>query len=71
MPKLILEKHLSLLLLNTTCPVLSNNIDPDQLTSKEENWSGTAVFIIKYVNFYQNPGSNNLIGWNFEVGKAS
>ena len=32
-------------MLNTTCPVLVNSVDPDQLA---------ALFIIKYVNFYQN-----------------
>ena len=47
--------HLTLLLLNTTCPVLANNVYPDQLASKEANWSGSALFVIKYpyVNFYQ------------------
>ena len=25
--------------------------------------SGSALFVIKYVNFYQTPGSSNLIGW--------
>ena len=62
---------LTLLLLSTTCPVLANSVDPDQLASEEANWSGSALFIIKYVNFYQNPGSNNLIGWKLEVGMAS
>ena len=28
---------LSLLLLNTTCPVLANSVDPDQLASEEAN----------------------------------
>ena len=37
---------LTLLLLNTTCPVLANSVDPDQL-------AGSALFVIKYVNFYQ------------------
>ena len=43
------------LLLNTTCPVLANSVDPDQLASSEANWSGSALFVIKYVNFYKNP----------------
>ena len=51
--------HLTLLLLNATCPVL----DPDQLAS--------ALYVIKYVNFYQNPESSNLTGWKLEVGMAS
>ena len=36
-------------------PVWANNVDPDQLASEEANWSGSALFVIKYVNFYQNP----------------
>ena len=54
---------LTLLLLNTTCPVLANSVDPDQLAYEEANWYGYALFIIKYVNFYQKPRSNNLIRW--------
>ena len=48
-------KMLTLLLLNTTCPILANSVDPDQLASEEANWSGSALFVIKYVNVYQNP----------------
>ena len=62
---------LTLLLLNTTCPVLANSVDPDQLVSEEANWSGAALFVIKYVNFYPKPDSINLIGWKLEVGVAS
>ena len=62
---------LTLLLLNMRCPVLANSVEPDQLASKEANWSGTALFVIKYVNFYQKPRSSNLIGWKLEVGVAS
>ena len=36
-----------------TCPVLANSVDPDQLASEEANWSGSALFVIKYVNFYK------------------
>ena len=50
---------------------LVNSVDPDQLAPEEANWSGSALFIIKYVNFYQKPGSSNLIGWKLEVGVAS
>ena len=75
---LILNNHLSrnpvpiltLLLLNTTCPVLANSVDPDQLASEEANWSRSALFVIKYVNFYQKLGSSDLIGWKLEVGVA-
>ena len=63
--------HLTLIFRNTTCPVLANIVDPGQLASEEANWSGSALFIIKYVNFYQKPGSSNLIGWKLEVGVAS
>ena len=44
---------LTLLLLHTTCPILANSVDPDQLASEEANWSRFALFVIKYVNFYQ------------------
>ena len=55
-----------------TCPVLANSVDPDQLPSAvEANWSGSALFVIKFVNFYQKPWSSNLIGWKLEVGVAS
>ena len=30
-----------------------NSADPDQLASEEANWSGSALFAIKYVNLYQ------------------
>ena len=62
---------LTLLLLNTVCPVLANSVDPDQLASEEISWSGSALFVIKYVNFYQKLGSSNLIGLKLEVGVAS
>ena len=62
---------LTLLLLTMTCPVLANSVDPDQLASQEANWSGSALFVIKYVNFYQKHRSNNLICWKLEVGVAS
>ena len=39
--------------------------------SEEANWSGSALFIIKYVNFNQKLRSSNLIGWKLEVGMAS
>ena len=62
---------LALLLLNMTYPVLVNRVDPAQLASKEANSSGSALFVIKYVNLYQKPGSSNLIGKKLEVGVAS
>ena len=63
--------RLTLLLLSTTCPVLANSIDPDQLASEEANWSGSALFVIKYVNFYQKPRPSILIGSKLEMGVAS
>ena len=33
-------------------------------------WSGSALFVIKYVNFYQKSRSSNLIGWKLEVGRG-
>ena len=49
---------------------LTKSVDPDQLAS-EANWSGSALFLVYYVNLYQQPGSSNLIGWQLEVGMAS
>ena len=51
-------------------PCLSNSVDPDQLASEEANWPGSALFVIKYVDFCQKPRSSNLIGWKLEVGVA-
>ena len=28
----------------------ANSVDPDQLASSEANWSGSALFVIQYVN---------------------
>ena len=43
------------------------------VNSVEANWSGSALFAIKYVNLQQQFGSStcNLIGWKLEVGLAS
>ena len=30
--------------------VFANSVDPDQLASEEANWSGSALFDIKYLN---------------------
>ena len=51
-------------------PAFANSVDPDQLTSKKANWSGSALSAIQYVNLYQQSGSSNLIGWKLEVGMA-
>ena len=65
------ELCLTNLLLNTACPDLANSVDPDQLASEEANWSRSALFIIKNVNFCQKLGSSNLIGCKLKVGVAS
>ena len=58
-----LGKILTLVLQNPAIPVFTNNVDLDLLASEEANWSGSALFVIKFVNLYQQPGSSNLIGW--------
>ena len=35
------------------------------------NWSGSALFIIKNMNLYQQHGASNLSGWKLEVSLAS
>ena len=52
-------------------PAFANSVDPDQLASEEANWSGSALFAIKYVYLDQQPWSSNLIGWKLEMGVAS
>ena len=62
---------LTLVLLNPVYPAFANSVDPDQLASEEANWSGSALFVIKYMNLYQQSRSKYLIGWKIEVGLAS
>ena len=62
---------LTLVLLNPDIPCFANSVDPDQLASEEANWSGSALFAIKYANLLQQWGSSNRIGWKLEVGVAS
>ena len=52
---------LTLVLLNLDVPRLCI-LEPDHLVSIEGNWSGSALFVIKYGTLYQQPGSRNLIG---------
>ena len=52
------------------CLAFENSVDPDQQAS-EASWSGSTLFINKYVNLYRQPGSSNLIGLKLEVGMAS
>ena len=44
------EDLITLVLLNPDIPTFANSVDPDQLASEEANWSGSALFAIKYVN---------------------
>ena len=41
------------------CPAFANSADPDQLASEKANSSGSALFVIRSVNLYQQPGSIN------------
>ena len=43
-------------------PAFANSVDPDQLAS--------ALFVIQYVNVYQQSGSSNLIDWNVKWVKV-
>ena len=61
---------LTLVLLNPDIPCFANSVDPDQLASAEANWSGSALFAIKYVNLYQQSRSSYLIGWKLKMGVA-
>ena len=42
------RRFLTLLMLNTSCPVLANSADPDPLASEEANRSGSALLVINY-----------------------
>ena len=42
--------YLTLVLLNPDICAFANSVDPDQLASVEANWSGSALFAIKYGN---------------------
>ena len=65
------KKNLTFVLLNPDILChFTNSEDPDQMASEEPNWSGSALFAIKYVNLYQQPRSSNLIGWILVVGMA-
>ena len=59
---LLAQTVLTLVLLNPDIPSFANSVYPDQLASEEANWSGSALFAIKYVNLHEQYGSSNLIG---------
>ena len=52
-------------------PAFANSVDPEQMASEKASWSGSALFVIKYVNLYQQLEPNNLMGWQLEVGLAT
>ena len=63
---------LILVLLNPDILCFANSVDPDQLASPSEaNWSGSALFVIQFVNLYQESGLSNRIGWQLEMVVAS
>ena len=61
---------LTLFLLNPNISYFANSVDPDQLASKKPT-DLDLQFAIQYVNSYQQSGSSNLTGRNFEKGVAS
>ena len=44
-------------------PAIENSVVPDQLDSSEANWSGSALFVIQYMNLYPQSGWSNQTGW--------
>ena len=63
-----MKEFLTPILLNPDSPAFANSVDPDQLDS--EDWSRSALFVIKFLNLYEQLGSSNLIGWKLNVGVA-
>ena len=62
---------LTLVLLNPDMRELCKQSRSRSLGFWRSNWSGSALFAIKYVTLYQHPASSNLIDWKLEVGMAS
>ena len=50
-------------------PVFADSVDPDHLASEEANWSGSALFAIKYVTLYQQTGPSTNVIWLAEYLK--
>ena len=46
----LFELNLTLSWWTRIYPAFANSVDPDQLASEEANWSGSALFAIKYLN---------------------
>ena len=53
------------------CPAFQNSVEPDQLATEEVNWSRFALFVIQFVNLYQQSELSYLFGWQLEMGMAS
>ena len=62
---------LTLVLLNWDMPWLCKQCRSRSVGFLEANWSGSALFVIQYVNLYQQSGLSNLTGWQLEMGVAS
>ena len=54
----------------TRCPAEPGCILPLQ-TVEEAKWPGSALFVIQYVNSYQQAALSNLICWQLEMCLAS
>ena len=61
----------TLVLLNPDMSCLCKQCRSRSVGFLEANWSGSTLFAIQYLNFYQQPGSSYLIGWKLEVGMPS
>ena len=46
----VYQVSLTLVLIIPDIPCFANIVDPDKLASEEANWSGSALFAIKYAN---------------------
>ena len=54
---------LTLILQFTTTPTFANSVDPDQMASEDDIWSGSTLFVILFVNLNENIIWCNLIDW--------
>ena len=53
-PKIIIKYSLTLVLLNPDMPYLGKQCRSRSVGFFEANWSGSALFVIQYVNFINN-----------------
>ena len=59
---LFLLKNINLSPAEPGYALILKTVDPDQLASEEAKRSGSTLFVIQYVNLYQQSGLSNLIG---------